>query len=77
MTKKIESAKSASMTGPAAKSVSRIDLEWMSGTKEGVAAAAAAGDAATDGVVVTVWANNGVPIARAISGSKFFMPKVF
>ena len=28
-------------------------------------------------VVVTVCANNGVPIAAAISGSKIFMPKVF
>jgi FAD/FMN-containing dehydrogenase len=46
----------------------------MSGTKDGVAAAAAG-----DGValVVIVCANNGVPIAAAISGSKIFMPKVF
>jgi uncharacterized membrane protein len=47
----------------------------MSGTNDGVAAgAAAAGGVA---LVVTVCPNNGVPIARAISGSKIFMPKVF
>ena len=46
----------------------------MSGTKDGVAAAAAAGGVA---LVVTVCAINGFPIAAAISGSKIFMPKVF
>jgi uncharacterized membrane protein len=46
----------------------------MSGTNDGVAAAAAGVGVA---LVVTVCANNGVPIAAAISGSKIFMPKVF
>jgi len=51
----------------------------MSGTKDGAAAGAAAvTGAAADGValVVAVWANNGVPIAKAISERKIFMPKV-
>ena len=74
MTKKTESAKSTSITGPAANNVSKIVLEWISGTRDGVAAAAAAGGVALG---VTVCANNGVPIERAISGSKIFMPKVF
>jgi len=51
----------------------------MSGTNDGVALTTAAGGGANGGVavVVTVCANNGVPIAAAISVSKIFMPKVF
>jgi len=76
MTKKTESANRSPITHPAAIRVSRIDLAWMSGTSDGVAAAVATGGAGVP-LVVTVCANNGLPTARAISGSTIFMPKVF
>ena len=64
------------MTGPAATSVSRIDLVLTNWGAAAVAAGAAT-DATGVALVVTVCPNNGVPIAAATSGSKNFMRKVF